>query len=458
MYYMKNVLRADPNYYDGQAERLLRIWGCRIKLGGYVATTHHKDSLDGTTKETCSTGAGSSGGSAFRGEGVVCSANGEQCKNAAIACYKKTGEESPESPVKPSLQCEGGPSHLRNQQLHRDANLGSTIISSLLAATDGSGDSEPDQSRLERMMERSTTTFSATGDAVNGYHMRLSLGDDYHTQDLQALGDFYVALTEDSQAENLLHVYDKFGTYTLSTSTCKTAKIIHKFKYSTVWPSIVIRSLDLTPYLKPKIDNKKVEPHCTDAVKPIPSVPLATLIKSILKHRLPSSPEKDLFELLGLMASDQKMPLKELGAKIGLALKENTTSWILATASAIYWRILGNTEEAVTCLRLALAYVPSDKMDIPLHHLANLLNRVGFHVNALELAQLALKTHHSFVLNHFTVANIHISLGEYEKAVAFYRASLALDSNFEPARVRLQAVLCMLLFDDPNRKQSDTSD
>ncbi|CAH1997575.1 unnamed protein product [Acanthoscelides obtectus] len=330
MYYMKNVLRADPNYYEGQAERLLRIWGCRIKLGGYVAaaTAQHKDGTEGTTKETCSTGtAGTSGGTAFRGEGVVCSANGEQCKNAAIACYKKTGEETPEPSLKASLQCEGGPGlphHLRHQQLHRDANLGSTIISSLLAAgAEGSGESEPDQSRLERLIERST--LGAIGEAANnaGYHMRLSLGDEYQSQDMQALGDFYVAMTEDPQSENLLHVYDKFGTYTLSSSTCKNVKIIHRFKYSTVWPSIVIRSLDLTPYLKPKIDNKKLEPHCTDSGKAIPSVPLNTLIKSILKHRLPSSPEKDLIELLGLMASDQKMSLKELGTRIGLALKED---------------------------------------------------------------------------------------------------------------------------------------
>lgn len=38
--------------------------------------------------------------------------------------------------------------------------------------------------------------------------------------------------------------------------------------------------------------------------------------------------------------------------------------------------------------------------------------------------------------------------GELEKAISFYRSSLEVDANFEPARNRLQAILCMLLFDE----------
>lgn len=86
-------------------------------------------------------------------------------------------------------------------------------------------------------------------------------------------------------------------------------------------------------------------------------------------------PEGSLFEWLGLMAGDQHATLRELGTKISIALQENTTSWILATAAALYWRVVGNTEEAITCLRQALTYVPGDMKDIPLISLANLLHR-----------------------------------------------------------------------------------
>ncbi|XP_018572773.1 tetratricopeptide repeat protein 17 isoform X3 [Anoplophora glabripennis] len=442
MYYMKNVLRVDPEYYDGQAEILLKTWGCRIKLGSYSPV---KENGEVHSKEVCDNKE------SFKTEGVVCSLSGDQCKNAAIACYKKNDEESRARPViKQTIEACGGA---------KRSNLGQTIISSLLAA-EGSGDTEPDQSRLERMTDIPRQPNVQHSESAHALHMRLSLGEEHPTHEHAGLGDFY-ALTEDPNSENLLHVYDKYGTYTLSASGCKNIKIIHKFKYSSVWPSIVARSLDLTSYLKPKFDkndNRAYNPHCLE-VPESPPIVLDHLTNMILKNRLPSSPEKDLAELLGLMASDQKSSIKELGAKIGLALRENATSWILATASAIYWRIVGNTLEAVTCIRLALAYVPPDRLDIPLIHLANLLNRVGFHADALDVAHLALKTHHSFVLNHFTVANIHISMGEFEKAVTFYRACLALDSNFEPARVRLQAVLCTLLFDDANmRKQNDLTD
>lgn len=47
--------------------------------------------------------------------------------------------------------------------------------------------------------------------------------------------------------------------------------------------------------------------------------------------------------------------------------------------------------------------------------------------------------------------------GDLEKAISFYRSSLAIDANFEPARNRLQAILCTLLFDDSGSLR-DTKD
>lgn len=73
---------------------------------------------------------------------------------------------------------------------------------------------------------------------------------------------------------------------------------------------------------------------------------------------------------------------------------------------------------------------------------------------------MALDTRPNFVVNHFTVGNIHTALGDLEKAISFYRSSLALDANFEPARNRLQAILCTLLFDESGtlRDSTDISD
>lgn len=101
---------------------------------------------------------------------------------------------------------------------------------------------------------------------------------------------------------------------------------------------------------------------------------------------------------------------------------------MLATAAALYWRVLGNTQEAVVCVRQALAYVPSDLKDVALVHLAGILHKynilkcfifevfeslffsVGLWENALEVAYVALESNAEFVVNHFLIANIHATL------------------------------------------------
>lgn len=82
MYYMKNVLRVQPDYYEGKAEHLLKTWACRIKMGTYDDNMRNKEKPnEGMCGER----------DAFNGEGVVCSANGDQCKTASIQCVKAEG-------------------------------------------------------------------------------------------------------------------------------------------------------------------------------------------------------------------------------------------------------------------------------------------------------------------------------------------------------------------------------
>lgn len=40
----------------------------------------------------------------------------------------------------------------------------------------------------------------------------------------------------------------------------------------------------------------------------------------------------------------------------------------------------------------------------------NFCCRIGFHSDALEVAYLALDSHPNFVVNHFTVGNIHTTM------------------------------------------------
>jgi tetratricopeptide (TPR) repeat protein len=81
----------------------------------------------------------------------------------------------------------------------------------------------------------------------------------------------------------------------------------------------------------------------------------------------------------------------------------------LSTAAALYWRVKGNSAEAVTCLRHALRHAPHDMKDIPLISLANILHRAGLYNNALVVNNMALEISPKFVVIHFTMANIYAS-------------------------------------------------
>nr|XP_008192506.1 PREDICTED: tetratricopeptide repeat protein 17 isoform X1 [Tribolium castaneum] len=404
MYYMKNVLRVDPEYYDGQAELLLKIWGCRVKMGTYNNVKKPSEKLP---QEICSEKE------SFKGQGMICSANGDDCKTASIQCFHT---KNLEDGVKPGVR--------------------HSLISTILA--EGSGDVEPDQSQLERI-----------SDSPHPFHMRILLGDDQVTPG--PTPEFYVGFSDDSTSETVLHVYDKSGTYSLSSQGCKQIIEADWVHFTSMWQSIAARNLDIGPYLKPLPKNAKkrsTKPYCSDASFSEGDTLLVQFTNKILRSISTTSPDKSLAEWLGIMAGDQKASVEELGAKIGLALQENTTSWLLATAAAIYWRVVGNTEEAIVCLRLALNHVPDNMKDVPLINLANVLQRFGINDDALDVAYMALKSNPNFVVNHFTVGNILAAMGDLEEAISFHRSALALDSNFEPARNRLQAILCTLLFDE----------
>lgn len=408
LFYLKKVLRVDFDYYDGEAEKLLKLWECRIKLGEYELKPTEEDKPGDICTDTS------------RSEGVICSPNGEQCKTAAIQCFKQ---------------------EKRQKIIHMNKELEEKQCTSTTNTAVGPG------SLISTMMH--------SGRDPQEFQMRILFGHDTDalTQSgmpESSLGDFYVsvAMSEEQGREVMLNVYDKSGTYVLSKTKCNDIKEADWLHFTSLWDAFASRNIDIAPYLMPLLRQaSEVRPYCLTSVKP-ESVILDKITAMILRRHLPHIPEEGIAKWLGLMASDLEASVAELGAKIGTALNENNTSWILATAAALYWRVVGNTEEAVTCIRQALTYVPADMKDIPLTNLASILQKMGHFHDALEIMELAMQANPNFVVNHFHAGNIYTALGDYENAVALYRSSLALDVNFEPARNRLQAILCTLLFDE----------
>ena len=98
-----------------------------------------------------------------------------------------------------------------------------------------------------------------------------------------------------------------------------------------------------------------------------------------------------------------------MATEISHAITENSTSWELSSVAALYWRVKGNSEQAVTCLRHSLYYAPHHMKDIPLVSLANILHRAGLYNDAIIVTNQALEISPSLVVIHFTMANIYVS-------------------------------------------------
>ena len=105
----------------------------------------------------------------------------------------------------------------------------------------------------------------------------------------------------------------------------------------------------------------------------------------------------------------EKRGVEEMATRIALEMEKNSTSWVLSTAAALYWRVKGKSKEAVECLRHSLYHAPRQMKDIPLVSLANILHRAGLYNDALIATNMALEISPKFVVTHFTMANIYVS-------------------------------------------------
>ncbi|XP_069702487.1 tetratricopeptide repeat protein 17 isoform X1 [Periplaneta americana] len=458
IHHLKQVLSVDPDFLeDGRMEKYLLAITCNLKFSNMGSTTSTQDNPE----EMCGASSGIQGGKQFdvlngieglkEGETVLCSPDGEQCR--AVQCFSAT-------------QDTGGIVTLEPAAVSRLMALGTggqcadshSLLSNLLAVETGSGGKGPwpaaslseqlDETELERMTDDRTVPKVSPHEQ---FHLRISLGEEGSLRSAPPLGDFYVpvSLTDDPLPDTWLHVYDKSGTYPLSPGECDRIRSVDWDKLATAWYSASVRHIRLgsqLPTLSRGSERDLLQPHCEMSLPPSPMT-MDHIAAVRLRHRLHVNPEPGIAQWLGVLAGDENSSTQELGTRIALALQENATSWVLATAAALYWRVIGHADQAITCLQQALQLAPSPDRDIPLVSLATMLHRAGFYSDALTVANLALELAPKFEVTHFTVANIHASVGDLEKAIAFYRSSLALRPGFEPARSRLQSILCSLLFD-----------
>ncbi|KYM81213.1 Tetratricopeptide repeat protein 17 [Atta colombica] len=212
--------------------------------------------------------------------------------------------------------------------------------------------------------------------------------------------------------------------------------VFHKFIRRNVTIEDEIKSLD--------DDIPNLQPICNKSNSEMSRVTEVMQFSQLLQYKA----ELDMAEWLMMMTGMQNDTLQGLGTKIAFALQKHYASWTLAIAASFYWRVAGDSRKALDCMWQSLENTPKDMQDILLVNLASLLSSQNYFHEALEIAQIALSIGPDFIINHYVVANLHAALGDFETAASFYRSSLDLDPNFEPAITRLRVILCFLLFDD----------
>ncbi|KRZ26393.1 Tetratricopeptide repeat protein 17 [Trichinella pseudospiralis] len=154
-------------------------------------------------------------------------------------------------------------------------------------------------------------------------------------------------------------------------------------------------------------------------------------------------PEKGLAEVLLSLSSNRGESLQMVATRITHAMQNPSDDiWLCSLVASLYWRTVGNSSMAIDCLRHSIAYAPTPMKDLGWISLANVYQRSGWFRSALIVAGAALRLSPKLVIIHFILANIYASLGDWQRALAFYYSTVLLQENFEPAKERMHALLC----------------
>lgn len=104
-----------------------------------------------------------------------------------------------------------------------------------------------------------------------------------------------------------------------------------------------------------------------------------------------------------------------------------------------FWRIKGNTQNAIECFRKALSISP-DHPDLLLN-LARVLFNLKFYENAVFLAKRSLhmksSDHHAW-LQYFTLGEVYKAQEKYKEAVFYFKRSLELNPGLHVAEMHLR--------------------
>lgn len=165
----------------------------------------------------------------------------------------------------------------------------------------------------------------------------------------------------------------------------------------------------------------------------------------LTKFYRPEKALRDTFRSIGMSKSEK---VEHVATRLFFAINSvpaaDQVHWALSTLASLYWRLKGDPVNAIRCLRHSLLTSPENFKDVPLVSLANIYNQAGFLNSALFTLNKALEIGgQDVVAIHFTLANLLSNIGDFAHALQFYYSTLSLQSNFEPAKMRIASIHCI---------------
>ncbi|XP_029154934.1 tetratricopeptide repeat protein 17 isoform X2 [Nylanderia fulva] len=409
IYYLKQALRVDLNLYDGKALMLLKTLTCREKFN-VITSNHASCEKQGINLPKHSTNLPSVLLTKYNMQASDIFLRKRQAKNCKHIIYTSTKTE------------EIGTYCWNNHKIelvdvsyyNKKENMHQSLVHSLLLPNSATKLHEPhiDINRIsnDNMLQPYTggTFVKISDNQKKSYYPSKDECDELKYEDWAA-----------------------------------SLFVFHEFLRRNMTIEDEIESLDDdTPTLQPTCDKGSSEINRINEMEQF-------------SRSLQNKTELDMAEWLMMITETQNDTLQGLGTKIALALQNHCASWTLAIAASFYWRATGDSRKALDCMWQSLENTPKDMQDILLVNLASFLNSQNYLYEALEVTQIALSIGPDFVINHYVLANLYAALGDFETAASFYKSSLKLDPNFEPAITKLRVILCFLLFEDKRSEMDE---
>lgn len=221
--------------------------------------------------------------------------------------------------------------------------------------------------------------------------------------------------------------------------------LIVRNKQFSAWLSLDTKNIDVRAHIDflSEVDDFPRRPRCTAKIRNklhtfhnLPGVVNAAYFDQVA--------EVGLTQTLLSMGRTLQDTIDEMGTRIYNALKKNSSSWVLLNVASLYWRVQGDTAEAIKCLRQALSFSPSNARDVAHVTLASILLREGQLDDAAVVIKKALEISPSLALGHFILGNVFGAQSEIPEAIQHYLLALQLEPGFTPAVERLKIIQCVL--------------